>query len=159
VTFEDLARVNGDGTLSDIAKVDAQLSEYRSRVLGHLQSLIPRASNSSIGRLPEFHGAFRLILGNGSVPAAAMQEAVSSVARYVPWWPVELQASAFAELPFSPTLISSLIDTADRCGRLPDLAAALARQPDASPICARLSALIDATVAHYRAGGGGGAGA
>jgi hypothetical protein len=148
--FRSLLDGQGQVSISDHNRIEAIL--YRQDVT--LQETLPQVAGLSAsvpGRLPEFHGAFRLLLGKGDVPAAAMQEAVSLVARFVPWWPRELRADAFAEVPFSPTLISSLIDTADRCGRLPDLAAALAKQPTVPPACARLSALIDAAVAHYRA--------
>ncbi|MEG4319998.1 AAA family ATPase [Microcoleus sp. Aus8_D3] len=155
--FRTILNGQGQVSISDHNRIEAIL--YRQDVtLQDKMPLLARLPGSVPGRLPEFHGAFRLILGTGDVPAAAMQEAVSSVARFVPWWPVELRADAFAEVPFSPTLISSLIDTADRCGRLPDLAAALATHHDAPPACARLSALIDATVAHYRAVAGVGTG-
>lgn len=156
--FRTILNGQGQVSISDHNRIEAIL--YRQEVT--LQEKLPLVAGlpgSVPGRLPEFHGAFRSLLGKGDVPAAAMQEAVSSVARFVPWWPAELRASAFAEVPFSPTLISSLIDTADRCGRLPDLAAALARQHDVPPSCARLAALIDAAVAHYRRVAGVGAGA
>lgn len=156
--FRSILNGQGQVSISDHNRIEAIL--FRQDVT--LQEKLPLVAGlpgSVPGRLPEFHGAFRSLLGKGDVPAAAMQEAVSSVARFVPWWPAELREAAFAEVPFSPTLISSLIDTADRCGRLPDLAAALARHYGAPPVCARLSALIDAAVAHYRAVAGVGTGA
>jgi len=57
---------------------------------------------------------------------------------------------AWPGVPFTGTVFWSRIATAERRGRWPDLAAALARQPGVPPACARLSALIDAAVAHYR---------
>jgi hypothetical protein len=148
--FRTILNGQGQVSISDHNRIEAIL--YRQEVT--LQDKLPLLAGlpgSVPGRLPEFHGAFRSLLGKGDIPVAAMQEAVSLVARFVPWWPRELRADAFAEVPFSPTLISSLIDTADRCGRLPDLAKALAWQQGVPPACARLSALIDAAVAHYRA--------
>ena len=148
--FRSMLSGRGQVSISDHNRIEAIL--FRQDVT--LQDRLPVVAGlpgSMPGRLPEFHGAFRSLLGKGDVPSGAMQGAVSVVARFVPWWPVELQGSAFADLPFSPTLVASLIDTADRCGRLPDLAAALARQPGVPPACARLSALIDAAVAQYRA--------
>jgi hypothetical protein len=114
-------------------------------VLGRLPATFP-------GRLPEFHGAFRLLFRSSDLTPTMVQEAVTLVARMVPWWPKELGTEAFATAPFSPTLISSLIDTADRCGRLPDLAATLAQTKGAPEACGRLASLIEATLGHYRAG-------
>jgi hypothetical protein len=102
------------------------------------------------GRLPEFHGAFRLALADQSLRPNVLHDALAFLARSVAWWPKEMGRDTFPDQPFMPTLISTLIDTADRCGRLPDLAAALARSPDATPACKRLSELIEATLAHYR---------
>lgn len=147
--FRSILSAQGRVSISDHNRIEAIL--YRQDVT--LQERLPLLAGlpgSVPGRLPEFHGAFRLLLGTGEVPAAAMQQAVSVVARFVPWWPRELGPSAFGETPFSPTLISSLIDTADRCGRLPDLAAELAQHEGSPGACGRLSALIAATVAHYR---------
>ncbi|MFN5999257.1 MAG: AAA family ATPase [Paracoccaceae bacterium] len=140
-------------SISDHNRADAAL--YRTEVpLTDKLALLAKLPGAVPGRLPEFHGTFRVLLGSPDLRPAQVREAVMIVARYVPWWPKELGPEAFAEAPFSPTLISSLIDTADRCGRLPDLAAALARQKDASLSAIRLSALIEAAVAHYRSASG-----
>jgi hypothetical protein len=140
-------------SISDHNRADAAL--YRSEVpLTDKLALLAKLPGTVPGRLPEFHGAFRVLLGSPDLRPDMVQDAVGQVARFVPWWPKELGPEAFAEAPFSPTLISSLIDTADRCGRLPDLAAALARQKGAPQNCIRLSALIDAAVAHYRRAAG-----
>ena len=48
----------------------------------------------------------------------------------------------------------SLVENLPQLERLPDLAAALARQPDVAPDCKRLSDLIAATVSHYRKAAG-----
>lgn len=136
-------------SISDHNRADAAL--YRAEVpLTDKLSLLAKLPATIPGRLPEFHGAFRVLLGGADLRPGQVQEAVMITARFVPWWPKELGPDAFAEAPFSPTLVSSLIDTADRCGRLPDLAAALARQKDASQPCIRLSALIEAAVGFYR---------
>ncbi len=152
-TFKSILNSEGRVSISDHNRVDALL--YREEVsLKENLPVIARLPDAVPGRLPEFHGMFRSVLGGGEVPATTVQAAVSVVARFVPWWPKELRAEAFAQAPFSPTLIASLIDTADRCGRLPDLAAELARPEDAPVACKRLSTLITAAVAHYRAAAG-----
>ena len=152
-TFRSILNSEGRVSISDHNRIDALL--YREEVsLKKNLPLFARLPQTVPGRLPEFHGVFRSVLGGEEVPATTVQAAVSFVARFVPWWPKELRAEAFAQAPFSPTLIASLIDTADRCGRLPDLAAELARPEDAPLACKRLSALIGAAVAHYRAAAG-----
>jgi AAA ATPase domain len=151
--FKSLLSPNHPTSISDHNRVDAAL--YREDIalkeklptIGKLPGTVP-------GRMPEFHGAFRLLLGSTEPPPGLVKDSVAIASRFVPWWPRELGPEAFAETPFSPTLISSLIDTADRCGRLPDLAAALARQKGATLPCIRLSALIEAAVAHYRRASG-----
>ncbi|KAF0115089.1 MAG: hypothetical protein FD150_1150 [Rhodobacteraceae bacterium] len=140
-------------SISDHNRADAAL--YRDEVpLADKLPLLAKLPGTVPGRLPEFHGTFRVLLGSPDLRPDMVQDAVGQAARFVPWWPKELGPDAFAEAPFSPTLISSLIDTADRCGRLPDLAAALARQKGAAPPFHRLSALIEAAVAHYRSASG-----
>ncbi|MES2916654.1 MAG: AAA family ATPase [Pseudomonadota bacterium] len=152
--FRGIMAAGAAASVSDHNRVDAGL--YREEiVLTTVLQVVASLPAALPGRLPEFHGAFRVILGGSDLDSAAVREAVMIVARFVPWWPKELGPEAFAEAPFSPTLISSLIDTADRCGRLPDLAAALARQKGAPLPCIRLSALIEAAVAHYRRAAGG----
>lgn len=141
----------GHVSISDHNRIDTALFRDDVAIRGALATL-GRLPVATPGRLPEFHGAFRVLFGGGSMTPALARDAVEAMARFVPWWPKELRAEAFAETPFSPTLISSLIDTADRCGRLPDLATALARGAYAPEACHRLAALIDATVAQYRAG-------
>ncbi|WP_137109861.1 ATP-binding protein [Rhodobacter sp. SY28-1] len=151
--FRSMLSAQGQVSISDHNRIETIL--YRQEVT--LQDRLPLLAGlpgAVPGRLPEFHGAFRLVLGKEDMPVSAVQSAVSTVARYVPWWPKELRAEAFSQVPFSPTLISSLIDTADRCGRLPDLAAELARPEDSPTACKRLSALIGATVAQYRTAAG-----
>jgi hypothetical protein len=143
----------GQLSISDHNRVDALL--LREEVT--LTKALPRFGQrpeAVPGRLPEFHGAFRLLLGKGDASSAQVQAAVSLVALGVPWWPKELRADAFSEAPFSPTLISSLIDTADRCGQLPKLAEALALPGDAMTSWRRLSTLIQATETHYRRAAG-----
>ena len=136
-------------SIRDHNAVDAML--YREDVTVKTRlPLFGRLPETMPGRLPEFHGAFRVILGGEELAPDLVQAAVAELARRVPWWPRELQPEAFDDAPFSPTLVASLIDTADRCGRLPDLAAALARQAGAPADCQRLSALIEAAVSHYR---------
>lgn len=147
--FRSILSPRGAVSISTHNQIEAVL--YREDL--SLQEVLPQIAGlpgSVPGRLPEFHGAFRALLETGGVPASVVQGAIQIVARYVPWWPRELQAEVFAEAPFSPTLISSLIDTADRCGRLPDLAAALAGAAGAPEDCGRLSALIGAAVTEYR---------
>lgn len=152
-TLRSILKADGPVSISDHNRVDAAL--YREDVtVARKLPLLEKLPATVPGRLPEFHGAFRLLLGSPDLTPGLVAEAIMIVARFVPWWPKELGAEAFADAPFSPTLISSLIDTADRCGRLPDLAAALARQKGAPPACQRLSALIEATVAHYRKAAG-----
>ena len=146
----DAIRKGAEVSISDHNRIDTAL--FRDDVA--FRDVVPTLGRHPMtvpGRLPEFHGAFRVLFGTGAVTAAMATEAVESLARFVPWWPRELRAGAFAEAPFSPTLVSTLIDTADRCGRLPDLATALASAAEAPEACQRLAALIDATVAHYRA--------
>ncbi|MFN3994042.1 MAG: AAA family ATPase [Tabrizicola flagellatus] len=143
--FEAPSRVS----IRDHNAVDAMLYREDFTVKERLP-LFGRLPATMPGRLPEFHGAFRVILGGDDLAPVLVQEAVAALARFVPWWPGELMPEVFAEAPYSPTLVASLIDTADRCGRLPDLAAALARQAGAPAGCGRLSALIEATVNHYR---------
>ncbi|MFN4204216.1 MAG: hypothetical protein ACK4GM_14280 [Tabrizicola sp.] len=143
--FEAPSRVS----MRDHNAVDAMLYREDFAVKDRLP-LFGRLPATMPGRLPEFHGAFRVILGGAGLAPVLVQAAVAALARFVPWWPRELRPEAFAEAPYSPTLVASLIDTADRCGRLPDLAAALARQPGAPEGCGLLSALIEATVRHYR---------
>nr|MCU0903713.1 hypothetical protein [Tabrizicola sp.] len=151
--FKTILNSAGKVSISDHSRVDAAL--FRDDVtLKEKLPVIGRLAETVPGRLPEFHGALRFILGGGTMNPARVQEAVAAVARTVPWWPKELQAEAFSADPFSPTLISSLIDTADRCGRLPDLAQRLAEGKGAPETCGRLAALIDATVAHYRRAAG-----
>jgi hypothetical protein len=143
----------GGVSISDHNRLDAAL--FREDVtLAQVLPVLGRLPATFPGRLPEFHGAFRLLFRGSDLTPTMVQEAVTLVARMVPWWPKELGAEAFAEAPFSPTLISSLIDTADRCGRLPDLATALARTKGAPEACGRLVALIDAILRHYRTGAG-----
>ena len=146
----DAIRRGSKVSVSDHNRIDTAL--FREDVA--FRDVVPTLGRHPMtvpGRLPEFHGAFRVLFGTGAVTAAMATEAVESLARFVPWWPRELRAGAFGQAPFSPTLVSTLIDTADRCGRLPDLATALARAGNAPQACQRLAALIDATVAHYRA--------
>lgn len=147
--FRWIIRAGATASVSDHNRVDAGLFREEVTLTSILQDVASLPATVP-GRLPEFHGAFRVILGGKDADSAMVREAVMIVARYVPWWPKELAPETFAEAPFSPTLISSLIDTADRCGRLPDLATALARNDRATGACRRLAALIDATVAHYR---------
>lgn len=143
----------GQLSISDHNRVDALLLREEVTLTKALPGFGQRAE-SVPGRLPEFHGAFRLLLGRGEVSPVQVQAAVSEAAQAVPWWPKELRGEAFAEAPFSPTLVSSLIDTADRCGLLPDLAGAMARQGDANTAWQRLASLMQATVAHYRQAAG-----
>ncbi len=152
-TFKSILKAEAQVSISDHNRIDAAL--FRAEVvLGDRLSVLGKLPATVPGRLPEFHGSFRLVLGSADVHPAMVQEAVASVSRFVPWWPKELRADAFAEAPFSPTLVSSLIDTADRCGRLPDLATALARHSGATLPCVRLAALVEATVACYRQAAG-----
>lgn len=137
-------------SISDHNRLDTALFRDDVTVRGVLP-VLSQLPATMPGRLPEFHGAFRVLFGGGGMTPMLARGAVGAMAQFVPWWPKELRAEAFVETPFSPTLISSLIDTADRCGRLPDLAAALARGAYAPEACHRLAALIEATVAHYRA--------
>ncbi len=152
-SFKTILNSAGKVSISDHNRIDAALFREDVTLRAKLP-MIGRLAETVPGRLPEFHGAFRSILGGGTLSPAMVQEAVSFVARSVPWWPKELEADAFGTAPFSPTLISSLIDTADRCGRLPDLAAMLARAKGAPEACGRLAALIETTVGHYRRAAG-----
>ena len=151
--FKTILAPTAPVSISDHNRADAAL--YRGEVpMTDKLPLLAKLPGTVPGRLPEFHGAFRVLLSDPDLRPGLVQDAVGQAARFVPWWPKELGPEAFAEAPFSPTLISSLIDTADRCGRLPDLAAALARQKDATQSSIRLSTLIEAAVAHYRSASG-----
>ncbi|NHB75993.1 AAA family ATPase [Rhodobacter calidifons] len=143
--FDNPAQVS----IRDHNAVDAMLYREDVTIRDRLPSLA-RLPSAMPGRLPEFHGAFRFILTGDELAPEVVQEAVADLARRVPWWPGDLDPEAFAEAPYSLTLVASLVDTADRCGRLPDLAAALARQAGAPAACQRLSDLIEATASHYR---------
>lgn len=148
--FKALVTADKPVSISDHNTIDAVL--YREDIsLRDKLALLQKIPTTMPGRMPEFHGAFRQILGNPELAPANVQEAVRMLARFVRWWPKELGPEAFAEAPFGPTLISSLIDTADRCGRLPDLAAALAGQKQAPEACRRLAGLVASTVDYYRA--------
>ena len=143
----------GTGSINDQIRLEAALSSGMLSLSDELFE-VAELKDAVPGRLPEFHGAFRLLLGGEALQPGVLGAAVAELSAQIAWWPKELAPAAFQETPTSPTLISSLIDTADKCGRLPALANALAAQQNAPRDAARLAAMIGATLAFYRTSAG-----